>query len=88
FLLTIVNAYSTIERPASLRSEHRSPSARNAVRVPFGIRVHLRWNPHKGSHGRLFLGGRFTTLKDLKKEIGPGLLKSMCADLGIQVSEL
>lgn len=40
-----MNASSTIEKPASLRSEHHSPSARNAVRVPFGISVHLRWNP-------------------------------------------
>jgi len=32
--------------PASLRSELCSPSARNAVRVPFGISVLLRRNPH------------------------------------------
>jgi hypothetical protein len=32
--------------PASLRSENCSPSARNAVRVPFGISVRLRRNPH------------------------------------------
>ena len=31
--------------PASLRSENCSPSARNAVRVPFGISVRLRRNP-------------------------------------------
>lgn len=29
-------------------------------------------------------GGRFTTLKDRKKEIGPGLLASMLRDLGIR----
>jgi len=28
----------------------------------------------KGSHGRLYYGDRFTTVKDRKKEIGPGLL--------------
>ena len=33
--------------PASLRSENCSPSARNAVRVPFGISVRLRRNPHE-----------------------------------------
>ena len=48
------------------------------------------WNAHhgKGSHGRLFVGHRFTTLKDLQKEIGKGLLRSMCADLGIDPREL
>jgi mRNA interferase HicA len=37
----------------------------------------------KGSHGTLHLGDKSTTLKDLNKEIGPGLLKSMCDDLGV-----
>ena len=37
----------------------------------------------KGSHGALILGERRTTLKDRKKEIGPGLLHSMLKDLGI-----
>jgi mRNA interferase HicA len=42
----------------------------------------------KGSHGTLSYGGKSTTLKDLKKELGIGLLNSMCADLGITVKEL
>jgi len=42
----------------------------------------------KGSHGRLFLGEKFTTLKDLKKEIGPGLLGAMCFQLGIRKEDL
>ncbi len=37
----------------------------------------------KGSHGRLYYGDRFTTLKDRKKEIGPGLLKAMLDQLGL-----
>jgi hypothetical protein len=45
FFLTKPNTSCTIELPASLRSENCSPSARNAVRVPFGISVHLRRNP-------------------------------------------
>ena len=45
FLLTKPNTSGTIEMPASLRSENCSPSARNAVRVPFGISVRLRRNP-------------------------------------------
>jgi len=46
FLLTNANTSCTIKLPASLRSENCSPSARNAVRVPFGISVRLRRNPH------------------------------------------
>jgi predicted RNA binding protein YcfA (HicA-like mRNA interferase family) len=42
----------------------------------------------KGSHGRLYFGGRFTTLKDRKKEIGPGLLKAMLAQLGLTKQDL
>jgi mRNA interferase HicA len=37
----------------------------------------------KGSHGRLYYGERFTTLKDRKKEIGPGLVNAMLAQLGL-----
>jgi hypothetical protein len=40
-----------IEGPASLRSENCSPSARNAVRVPSGISVRLRRNPHSANDG-------------------------------------
>ena len=42
----------------------------------------------KGSHGRLYLGEEFTTLKDRKKEIGPDLLAKMCRDLKIDPHEL
>ena len=35
----------------------------------------------KGSHGRLYLGDEFTTLKDRKKEIGRDLLAKVCGDL-------
>jgi len=37
----------------------------------------------EGSHGRLYFGGEFTTLKDRKKEIGRDLLAKMCRDLRI-----
>lgn len=37
----------------------------------------------KGSHGTAYLGGLHTTVKDRKKEIAPGLLHQMLADLGI-----
>ncbi len=42
----------------------------------------------KGSHGRLYYGERFTTVKDRKKEIGPGLLQKMLADLGLSRNDL
>lgn len=42
----------------------------------------------KGSHGRLYYGNRFTTLKDRKKEIGPGLLVAMLAQLGLTKADL
>jgi mRNA interferase HicA len=42
----------------------------------------------KGSHGRLYYGNRFTTLKDRRKEIGPGLLKAMLDQLGLTRTDL
>ncbi|HKJ76718.1 MAG TPA: type II toxin-antitoxin system HicA family toxin [Gammaproteobacteria bacterium] len=49
----------------------------------------VRFERHgKGSHGRLYYGDRFTTLKDRKKEIGKGLLKAMCLQLGISPEDL
>ena len=42
----------------------------------------------KGSHGRVYFGEEFTTLKDRKKEIGSNLLAKMCRDLKIDPHEL
>jgi hypothetical protein len=42
----------------------------------------------KGSHGRLYYGRRFATLKDRKKEIGPGLLNAMLDQLGLGKNDL
>lgn len=42
----------------------------------------------KGSHGRLYYGDRFTTLKDRRKEIGPGLLNAMLDQLGLTKDDL
>jgi len=42
----------------------------------------------KGSHGTLTVGDRSTTLKDLKKEIGKGLLAAMCEQLRIRKEDL
>ena len=42
----------------------------------------------KDSHGRLYFGDEFNTLKDRKKEIGRDLLAKMCADLKIDPHDL
>ena len=42
----------------------------------------------QGSHGRLYFGEEFTTLKDRKKEIGRDLLAKMCRDLKIDPHDL
>jgi mRNA interferase HicA len=43
-------------------------------------------NRGKGSHSRIFLGERFTTVKH--GEIGRGLLAQMCKQLGIRKEDL
>lgn len=48
-----------------------------------GVPVRIEARHGKGSHGRLYFGSRFTTIKDLKKEIGTGLLHAMLNQLGI-----
>ena len=50
----------------------------------------LRWMAERGSgsHGTLYVGNRFTVVKDLKKEIGPGLLSDMLKQLGIRKEDL
>ena len=53
-----------------------------------GVRVHYDGKPGKGSHGRVYYGTAFTTIKDPTKEIGSGLLNKMVADLGIRKDEL
>jgi hypothetical protein len=42
----------------------------------------------KGSHGNVSFGAGATTVKDLKKEIGPGLLSKMRRDLHIKPIDL
>jgi hypothetical protein len=41
-----------------------------------------------GSHGRIYLGGEITTLKDPKMEIRKGLLRATCSDPGIEPQDL
>ena len=53
-----------------------------------GVPVSFDRSQGKGSHGRLYYGSRFTTLKDRRKEIGPGLLNAMLNQLGLSKDEL
>ena len=50
----------------------------------------FRWVPERGSgsHGTLYVGARFTVVKDVKKELGPGLLADMLKQLGIRKEDL
>ncbi len=52
--------------------------------------VRFEHNPRhgKGSHGQVLFGDHLTTVKDLKKEIGPGLLHDMLAQLGLTKDDL
>jgi mRNA interferase HicA len=53
-----------------------------------GVPVEFVEERGKGSHGTLYFGERRTTLKDRKKEIGPGLLAAMLKQLGLTIRDL
>ncbi len=53
-----------------------------------GVTVRYDGRPGKGSHGRVFYGTAFTTIKNLKKEIGSGLLNKMLTDLRLTRDDL
>lgn len=53
-----------------------------------GLEIRFVASEGPGSHGTLYVGGRKTTVKDRKKEIGKGLLAKMLTDLGIERDEL
>ena len=42
----------------------------------------------RGSHRIVYFGTRWTTVKDPKKELGKGLFRQMCSDLGIDPADL
>ena len=52
--------------------------------------IPVRFEPRrgKGSHGRLYLGDRFTTVKNRRKEISLGLLTAMLRQLGLTRDEI
>ena len=53
-----------------------------------GVTVRHDGKPGKGSHCRVYHGTAFPTIKDLKKEIGSGLLSKMLADLRLTKDDL
>jgi len=53
-----------------------------------GTPVHFESRPGKGSHGRLYYGSKFTTVKDRKKEIRAGLLHAMLYQLGLTIEDV
>ena len=53
-----------------------------------GVKVEYDGKPGKGSHGRVYYGTAFTTLKDPRKEIGSGLLNKMLAHLHLTKDDL
>jgi len=53
-----------------------------------GLTVNFVASKGQGSHGTLYFGGRRTTVKDRKKDIGKGLLAQMLKDIGIGPDEL
>ncbi len=53
-----------------------------------GVEVRFASRHGKGSHGRLYYGERFTTVKDRKKEIGPGVLRKMLTDLRLSPGDV
>jgi hypothetical protein len=53
-----------------------------------GVRFQYDPGLGKGSHGRVLLEAASTILKDPKKELGTGLLRDMCRDLGIGPRDL
>ena len=53
-----------------------------------GVEVRFESRVGKGSHGRLYCGNRFTTVKDRKKEISRPLLATMLAQLGLSRKDI
>jgi hypothetical protein len=68
-----------------IESVKGSEFLRRLKSLPRRERLAYRWRSERGvgSHGTVYLGNRFTVLKDLKKELGPGLLSAMYKQLGI-----
>lgn len=53
-----------------------------------GVDVQFVTTHGKGSHGRLYYGQRWTTVKDRKKELSKGVLRAMIRQLGLQPEDI
>lgn len=53
-----------------------------------GVVVRVDMRRGKGSHGRLYYGDRFTTIKDRKKELSASLLADMLAQLELSKEDV
>lgn len=53
-----------------------------------GVPVRFEAEMGKGSHGRLYFGERYATVKDRRKEIGAGLLAAMLRQLELRREDL
>ena len=81
----------TVEQKCSTLKEVKgSEFLRRAKGVARRRGLRWQWEPERGvgSHGTFYLGDQFTVVKDLKKDIGPGLLAAMCRQLGIRKEDL
>jgi predicted RNA binding protein YcfA (HicA-like mRNA interferase family) len=53
-----------------------------------GMAVQFVTTHGKGSHGRLYYGQRWTTVKDRKKELSKGVLRAMIRQLGLSPEDI
>jgi mRNA interferase HicA len=53
-----------------------------------GVSVLFSARRGKGSHGTLYLGARFTVVRDLKKELPTGTMHAMLRQLGLSLEDL
>lgn len=53
-----------------------------------GLPLELVKSHGKGSHATLYFADKKVTMKDLKKEIGPGLLKAMLEKIGLSKDDI
>lgn len=52
-----------------------------------GVVVRVDYSAGRGSHGRVYYGDRFTTIKGRNKTLGQGLQRKMLRDLGIDPAD-
>jgi mRNA interferase HicA len=53
-----------------------------------GLEIRIEQHRGKGSHVTLYIGTKFTVMKDRKKEIGTGLRDAMIKQLGFTKEDI